>query len=134
MATTRTTGVILLTPQYFDMFVTGMPEALRFPFAPEIIRDLDIIAKDIFKQQLEGFTKNNKIPSANILLLLSDQIIFCKEFTAHAEGNTGSHTNDSQLFLDAVPFEHVIDKLYRFDKKEILVATNKDFLDIFQSA
>lgn len=131
MASAKSNGIIYLNTNFFDIYITGMTNALRFQFAPEVVQDMEIISRDILLQQLDTFVTTNKLPPANILILLADPLLFCKELPPGSEFNT-TRSEEMQTFLDAVPFEHVVNKLYKLEKKEILVATNQAFQDIFQ--
>lgn len=133
MPTTRVNAILYLTKTFFDFYAVGMSNTLRYTFSAETIRNLDIVTPDDLVQQIHIFTSANKLPSSNILMLLSDDLLFCKEFPMSSGVNL-THEDEIRNFLDAVPFDHVLNKLYKLEKREILVATNLDYFTKFQEA
>jgi|GEM_PF-4159288 len=133
MQITRVNAVLYFTKTFFDFYAVGMSNTLRYTFPADVIQHLDIVTPENLTQQIQSFIQTNKLPSASILMLLADELLFCKELSL-TPGVNPAHEEEIHTFLDAVPFEHVIDKLYKLEKKEILVATNLDYFTKFQEA
>ena len=132
MTENKTFAVIYLDTQYFDYYALHFQTPLRFTFTIDTVGHMDILSVDSLIGQLTSFITNYKLPSASILLILSDRILFCKEINLMAPDS--SEKEEVKTFLDMVPFDHVLSKVYKLDKKIIVAATNQDFVDVFTRA
>ncbi len=110
-----------------------MSNTLRYTFTDDTMQHLDILSHENFIRQIHEFIETNKLPSSNILMILSDDLLFCKELPALSRNNS-SPEEDAQGFIDAVPFDSVLSKAYRLERKELLVATNYDYFRQFEYA
>ncbi len=132
MPENKTFAVIYLDTQYFDYYALHFQTPLRFTFTTDTVGHMDVLSIDKLTGQLTSFITNYKLPSASILLILSDRMLFCKEFNLIAPDS--SENEDIKNFLDMVPFEHVLSKVYKLDRKIIVAATNQDFINVFTRA
>ncbi|HUD44120.1 MAG TPA: hypothetical protein VMR41_01115 [Patescibacteria group bacterium] len=124
-------AVLYLTKSFFDFYAEGMANSLRLTFLPNVVDHLDVISSDNFLTQIEGFIKDNHLPAANVVIIVADDLLFCKEIPPNTTINNGE-TAETKEFLDLVPFDSVLSKLYKLEKKQILVAMNADFFKKFQ--
>ncbi len=132
MPENKTFAVIYLDTQYFDYYALHFQTPLRFTFTTDTVGHMDVLSIDKLIGQLTSFITNYKLPPSSILLILSDRMLFCKEINLIAPDS--SEAEEVKLFLDMVPFEHVLSKVYRLDRKIIVAATNQDFIDVFTHA
>src|SRR6266566_8313049 len=77
---TRTTGAIYLFRDKFQIFIPGMRQVLEFRFVPEIVRDLDVVNRDMFINLVKVFVANAKLPPSNLVIAIADNAAIIKDF------------------------------------------------------
>lgn len=120
-------GVIYLDRIYFDYFDNNLSTSIRFDFSPYVI-NLEIINREELQNQLRLFIENNKLLPSNIVVVLSENVLFVKGIAEGTEDIEG----EIDKFSDNVPFEKVNAKSYKVDSGTLLVATNKDLYTSLQ--
>lgn len=104
---------------------------LKLDFTPEAVRDLDIINKDVLSKKIKLFVDTNKIQPASLIIIISPNLIFEKNFAPMEENKLET---EIQKFLDNVPFEIMSTKRYTVDKSSKIIATNKLFYEIVKNS
>ena len=120
-------GVIYLDRIYFDYFDNSLSASIRFDFSP-YVTNLEITNREELQNQLRLFIENNKLLPSNIVVILSENVLFVKGVP---EG-TENLDEEIEKFSDNVPFERVNTKSYKLDNGTLLVATNKDLYSSLQ--
>src|SRR5664279_948805 len=128
------TGVIYLKREGFQIYITSYPSIVEFRFVPEIVRDLDIVNKDLLENIIKMFLQGNKLPPSNLTVVLADNAIFTKDFfptentLSQPEPENESTTtklkvdpaiqvelqNQAKQFVEHIPFESIISKTVPF--------------------
>lgn len=119
-------GVIFLDRSYLAYFASNLPNIARFDLPPNIVRDLEILNKTELEIQLHLFVKQIKINPGFLLIVLSDNTCFAKDFT---EISAVQQDLLCQNFLNNIPFENISSKLYKIDRGFRIIATNKDLYE-----
>lgn len=104
---------------------------IRFEFPQNTVRDLDVINKDLLNKHIKLFIDTNKIQPANLIIILSPNVIFEKDFPVMEENKL---EQEIQKFLDNIPFENVKTKRYVMDKNSKIMATNKLLYETVKNA
>lgn len=140
-------GVIFLHKDKFDIYLPNLPKILEFRFVPEIIRDLEIINKDLLTNLITLFISNNHLTATNVVMVLADSACFIKDFNTPQVKETNNQMinkigknaeiidqkqNQENLindFVENVPFEKVSTKRFQTGAGTKVVAVNKDFFE-----
>jgi len=120
----RQTAILYIEPTGL-FYYGGSSVLLQLPFTKEIVNDQEIISKEKFFQELQTFFSQHSISPSNFVIMISSNLIYKKDFP----DNPAPKNEDIQNFLDSVPFEEVLSKVYKLNKKMEVVATNKQFCD-----
>lgn len=98
------------------------PVSLAIP--DTILQDIEVIDDVAFKKLLLQFLKKYSIKPALIMVCFSSQSYFKKELEPQRE-SSDSPTLLSD-FAEIVPFNHVLTKIFTFQKKQAVIALNRD--------
>lgn len=93
-------GVLYLERDKFLLSLDSRADVLSYVFPPKAVSNLDILDSDGLKQSLADFIKQNKIVVNNLIIVLSNAVIFEQDFKTEQEGLV-------QEFLDNVPYETI---------------------------
>ncbi len=145
---TTSTGIIFLQKDKFDFYSPGLTKIIEFRFVPEIIRDLEIINAELLENLIKIFVDNNKITPSELIIILSDNACFLKDFVSPpivsgipSEGNSSTQSlpinneaskkmqEDINAFIDNVPFENVLSRNFPMQNGTKVLAVNKDFYE-----
>lgn len=119
----------------FSIFQETLANILRLNFPPEAVANLDVINKDGLITLIDSFIEKNKVLSSNLIVILSDEIIYEKDI--ERQGLAGHESEmesikrqdiEIQNFLENVPFEEVLAKAIKVENTTRLVAVNKDLV------
>lgn len=113
----------------FYQGATGSILALEFP--PEVLSYLDLLHEGKFVQLIELFLEQNKLEGNSVVLIYSSTAIFEKDFEQTQEGKEDA---EIQKFIDMVPFEDVLSKIYKLNKKIKVVALNNRVYESIRTA
>lgn len=119
-------GAFYLDRNQAFYFEEGVSIPLQLDFPPDIVSDLEIIHKNKFEALVQAFIDVHKIIPKNLLIVLSREITFEKDFV---DESIVSVDKEMKNFLDFVPFENVLSKTYKLSKKTKVVAVNKTVCD-----
>lgn len=104
------------------IFFQGLSGALlELNFPQEVISHLDLLHKEAFENLIESFITQNQIIGDQVVIVYSPQSAFEKNLE---EQETRKDEEEIQKFIDMVPFEDVLSKTYRANKKIKVVAIN----------
>lgn len=122
-------GVVYLDRYSFDFYSELLGTVVRFPFAPEVVRDYDLINKDGLLNQLKLFIQQNNLAPVTLHIILSDTVLFGKIMTLADPAKSDAVI---QGFLDTVPFEFVGSTTILSGNSLQVLATNKDMYETIQ--
>ncbi len=112
---------------FYDQTLAS-PVSVEFP--PDIISDLEVVSKKKLEAAIQVFISGYKITPKSIIILLSPNVTFDKDFpigTVQMDKNTAE-------FLDLVPFQEYISRQSKFPGKTKLVAANRDLTDAIKDS
>ncbi|HET7099398.1 MAG TPA: hypothetical protein VFI61_04165 [Patescibacteria group bacterium] len=132
MADGKHDTVILLERDRFYLYEDGVILGLNFP--ANISLDLDVKDRDAFFNLITVFIQNNKLEPSQIFLVVSEAVCFSKDFPIKDPADTTKVETDSQIFIDTVPFNSVLSKVYKTANVWRVVATNLDLVDTIVDA
>lgn len=112
--------------EYFDIFKT---KSLNFNFPNNLISDMEILNSHDLEIQLILFINFYKLNPSPLLIILSNEICFEIEINEPNESNFENITNN---FLNHLPFEEAVHKMYKQIKGFRLVAINKEIIENFK--
>ena len=117
------TDVLYLQKDRFELYSSTLLKVFEFLFVPEIVQDFDVKNSDLLKNLINVFIATNKIPASEIIIVLSDNACFIKDFVQPVQVQatpTVSQqipapmpppTDDLQeqvdMFIQHVPFDEV---------------------------
>lgn len=114
---------------YFYLEATGGSAQLNFP--PDVVSDADLVNREKFEHLVEGFVQTNfKGPEMSAVLVFSPNITFEKEIVPVIGKEIEEQT---QEFTSIVPYEDVMSKTYKLNRKTKVVCVNKAFYDAFRT-
>ncbi|MBI4084781.1 MAG: hypothetical protein HY431_02645 [Candidatus Levybacteria bacterium] len=119
----RPQGVLYVDKYFFDIYSDLLGTVLRFPFAPQVVRDYDIVDKDGFLSQLRFFIQQNKIQPLALTIILSAQVLFAKQI---ALADPTKREAAGLSFVESVPFEFVGSVSIPSQNGVEILASNKD--------
>lgn len=143
------TGVIYLQRDKFQIYTSLQANPIEFRFVPDIVRDMDVVNKDLFENIVKIFIQTNKIPPSNLTIVLSDTVCFVNDILlpdkateqtpAQPQSPDQKKTQDAEdkkeidhqeeIFLDHVPFESVASTRFPLQKGIRIYATNEELFD-----
>jgi hypothetical protein len=150
---TQGQGIIFLQKDKFDFYSPGLAKIIEFRFVPEIIRDLEVVNSELLDNLIKLFVASNKIPPTELIIILSDNTCFMKDFPAiqaqnqntQQSGQQGSPVTPVQQqageidekirdFAENVPFERVATKKFQTAGGTKVLAVNRDFFEVVKGA
>jgi hypothetical protein len=114
-------------------YIKGAVNTLGLNLGADIVADLEVINREKFEHALDNFfqTPTLKGKEFNVTVIFSRNTTFEKELTGI---NSKAEFEETQRFLDMVPFEEVLSNSYRINKKTKVVAANKILYNILKQA
>lgn len=139
---TTKTGIIYLQRDKFQLYSPYLASILEFRFVPELIRDFDLINRELLENLLKVFLGNNKVPPSGIVIVVSDSASFIKDFVSPpqpvapnpAQPQTPPPTledlhNQANQYIEHVPFELVSSKVFPLATGVRAYATNQELYE-----
>lgn len=118
---------------YFDsskilFYSKDLKTDLQIHLSSEVISDLEVVDSDKLSSLIDSFFQNNNLNQMEFdcILVFSPNTTFDKEL---AEGDSKFKYEETQKFLDIVPFEDTLNNSYNIGKKTRVVAVNKSLFD-----
>lgn len=122
----KTLAIIYLDRGYLAFFAANQPNIAKFDLPANVVKDLEILNKTELETQLILFFKQIKINPGLLIIVLSDNICFAKDF---AQGTAEQDDTICQNFLNNIPFENVSSKIYKIDRGFRIIAANKELYE-----
>ena len=132
-------GVIYILREGFQIYAPGLPSILEFRFVPEIVRDLDVVNKELLYSLLKMFITNNNIPKTSFIIVIADSASIIKDFiTPHQTDQQAAPVTPPQQqvdeFLEHIPFEEISSKSFPIDNGIRAYGTNKELYESIKEA
>lgn len=115
------------------LYIKDTKNNLQLDFPPDVVSDLEIVGRNRFDQLLDTFFQTDSLRniSLDIVLVFSQETTFEKNFI---DDTTKIKYEETQKFLEMVPFEDVLNNIYKINKKTKIVAVNKILFDALRAA
>jgi len=138
--------IIFLDRNGFIIYQDTLSNIWQFPFAQDLVVNLDVVNKAQLVNSIGSFIQTNKVIPSSLIVVLADSVIFQKDLSLQKNqdvtlpsgedkiinkpqidfGNKEQQEKEIKNFLDSVPFEEILAKVINNTR---LVATNKDLLE-----
>ena len=127
----RYQGVLFLKRDGFDFYEDKSGRISSFPFSTAVVNSLEIINLQEFKNQIKAFVEINKFLPADLMIILSADILFEKDIQTQ---DPNVQSQETQNFLDIIPFESISTKLLPAKLGIRVIAVNKNLIDTLSSS
>lgn len=132
-------GVIYIIREGFQIYTPGLPSILEFRFVPEIVRDLDVVNKELLSNLLKIFISNNNIPKSSFIIVIADSASIIKDFITPPPADPQVQQSpqiqeQANEFLEHMPFEEVSSKSFPVDNGIRVYGTNKELYESVKDA
>lgn len=120
-------GFLYIDQNGMLLYTTTTPTVITFPFPQDIVRDLEIINKELLQKEMAKIVKDNSLQPSRYVFALSGNLLFEKPFQ---DSKTPESQKEIQSFLENIPFEHTATIIFE-NAESKLIATNKDIYQTF---
>lgn len=103
---------------------------LQMEFPPDIMSDQELTGREKFEHLIESFVEINKLRKGNIVFIYAPDIAIEKDFSDELANNKNE---EIQKFIDMIPFEETISKIYKLNKKTKVVAINQEIYESLEN-
>lgn len=125
----RPTGVFYIDGNAAFYFEQTLTSPVRLDIPVDIISNFELLNKKKLATLIQAFIKNYKLAPSNIVILLSVQVTFDKDFP---HGSIEIQKS-IQEFLELVPYEEILERKIISSGKTRVVATNKEICEAIKS-
>lgn len=124
-------AIIFVERNKILFYYKGSTSTLQLNLGPDVIEDLEIINREKLEHLLNNLfqSPNIKGKEFDVTVIFSQSATFEKDLT---NVNSKAEFDETQRFLDMVPFEEILNNSYRINKKTKIVAANKIFYNIIK--
>lgn len=117
--------VVFVSAHSLQLFGSGMSEVQTIPLPVTTINNLEVINRDELYTLITDWVKLRTYTNTNILWLLAPDVYFEQTLTGTEQAQLDSGTLQ---FLDTVPFEKVLSRIYPTIDGRQIIATNQDLI------
>lgn len=108
------------------IFMSDGNRVLQFEIQPSTIRDWDLINKESLQDTLNAFISANSLEISDITFVLSGAACFSQDIMLKDQAKIDEEVGK---FIDAVPFNYIISKVYKIGGGVRVIAANKEVID-----
>lgn len=120
-------GVFYIDANRTYFYQEAVDQVLQLDIPREVFSNMEIINRNKMEALINSFIISNKIPPSSLIIALSSNIVFEKDFLPSAKSD-----EEIQKFLDLVPFEEPVNQRFNFAGRIKVVAANKEIIDLIQ--
>lgn len=117
--------VILLSKNSLQLVGMGEEKVQTVPIPTDVVANMEVINKDGLYTLITNWLAQRPHTSAELIWLLSPDICFEHVITSTEQSKIDSETLQ---FLDTVPFQDVLSRVYKPLEWRLIVAVNKDLI------
>lgn len=128
---TRQSAILFLDRDRFDLYVNGMDHVFSFPFSETTINSMDVVNTSILETQIRAFVEQNNIRLANIMIILSPNLIFEKDIEV---AEVEKRDIEMEKFQETVPFERLYTLSFPLLQGTRILAVNKALCDSIKNS
>lgn len=145
---TGKTGVIYLLKDRFQFYSPFLRQVVELKFTPQMVLDLDVLNPELLEEQIKVFVTNGKIPPSSLIIVLSDNAYFVKDFTLsqkpvqpqkpgqppqpQLKASLDDLKPEVDQFVEHVPYENVVSKTFPLKTGLRVCAVNQDLFATVQ--
>ncbi len=133
MGTKREVAIIVVDSNKLLFYTKKVTNTLQLNIPSDVINNLEVANREKLDHLITSLFRlpNLKGEDFDITLIFSKNTTFEKELTSTS---TKSEYDETQKFLDMVPFEEVLSNTYRVNKKTRVVAVNKILYNVLKQS
>ena len=121
-------SVIYLDRDTLFFYGGNVHTVLSLPFAPNAVKDMEVIDEGAIEKQIDTFIQTNKIEQTESFIIFSHRSCFSKIIPANSTPE--NLEKEKKQFLEFVPFDHIAHKILKTSKGNLIVAANKELANI----
>lgn len=125
------TGILYLGKNSLALYSEKTKSIFQLNFRPEVIKDLEIINRDQLNLNIKSFVDSNKIIPSALIMIVSHSMFFEKDFPPLSKEQ---QVNETQKFLDNIPFDVIASQAIGDEKTYKIVAANGHFIETVRKA
>ncbi len=125
----KPTGVFYVDGNRAFFYEQSLSSPLSTAIPPDAVSNLEVINKKKLDLVIQSFVATNKLLPKNIVILLSTQVTFDRDFTQ----SSIEMAKNIDEFLELVPFEDTISKKSVFSGRTKVVAANREFCEAIKA-
>lgn len=147
---TGKTGVIYLLKDRLQLYTPLLGRIVELRFTPQMVLDLDVLNDELLIQQIGAFVTNGKLAPCNMIIVLSDNAYFVKDFAlqvppaqppkpgqppaAAPKVSIDDLKPQIDQFIEHVPYENVVSKSFPLKNGVRVCAVNQDYFTTVRKA
>lgn len=124
----RQKSILYVDKSTISLYLKSGQKPLVLSLEPDVVKDMEIVSQEKFIQSLAFWMDSNKIPSCDVVLVLSENVYF--EYAAQSLAGDGSADKEIETFLDAVPLSQIVSRVLIDDASKRAVALGRDYYDL----
>ena len=125
------TGILYLANNGLAVYDEKTKAIFQLNFRPEVVKDLEIINLQQLNLNIKSFVDSNKIIPSALIMIVSHKMFFEKDFPPLSKEQ---QVNETQKFLDNIPFEVIASTAFGSEKDYKIVAANGHFIEDIRKA
>lgn len=110
----------------------GLQNILAVEFPPSAFQHFEVLQKEEIYKTIKTTIEQEKIPPANIILLLSSRLVFSQQFAKDTD--VKKNQEQEEKFLGVVPFEDVSSVTMEAGKNMVIIAANQEYYEVVSDA
>lgn len=125
------TGILYLAKNNIALYDEKTKGIFRLNFLPLVVKDLEVINRDQLKLNIKSLVESNKIMPTALIMVVSYNMFFEKDFPPLTKEQ---QVNETQKFLDNIPFEDIASTAIGNEKIYKILAANGHFIESIREA
>ncbi|MFA5776464.1 MAG: hypothetical protein WC988_02835 [Patescibacteria group bacterium] len=124
----RQKSILYVDKNTISFYSKSGQKPLVLTLEPDVIKDMEIVSQEKFILSLAFWMDNNKIPSCDVILVLSENVYF--EHAAQSLAGDDSADKEIETYLGTVPLEQVVSRVLSDGASKRVVALGRDYYDL----
>jgi hypothetical protein len=113
------------------LYAKKLSSPLTVQFPKDVVYNLDVISKEKLQLIIQSFIRENTIKPSNIFFILDKNVTFEKDIE---EDSIPKQREEIEKFLDIVPFEKILSRVFRVRGNAKVIVANQEFYEELVSA
>ena len=129
--TKKQTVILYVKKDQGILYLDNIAKSCILNFPTDVIDNLEILNIEKLQLLVSEFIKKHNVLAKNIYFVLDKELVFEKEINADSPIEEAESTEE---FLDMVPFEKILKKVYKTKTEVKIIVTNKDLIEEFKNS